>query len=121
MPTLLIIDDQSRALIKELVEFAAKPENHYIPGPNATIPGDDSRFVVQLESYRCVFTHTRAADNSIHRHLSISIQAPGRYPLPMAVETIAHLFGFTGTLYNWTPFIDGYVIVIAQQIEVLPN
>lgn len=87
----LIIDDAARMNVRRVLSHADK--NPFVPGVSPT-PGDDDRFVANLDTYRCVFTYTHL-DGAVWRHLSISV--PGNdYPNPFAAFTIADLFGFTG-------------------------
>jgi hypothetical protein len=87
----LVIDDVAKARVAEVESFAFA--NWYRPGMSENTPGDDSRHVAQLNTYRCVFSYTLKGDE-LFRHLSISI--PGKkFPHPYAVFTIAELFGFT--------------------------
>jgi hypothetical protein len=93
----LIIDDQVRAAVAEVVKFAES--NWYRIGQSETIPGDDPRHTVILWfGYRCVFSFTHSStEKRTFRHLTISV--PGKdYPNEFAVFAIANLFGFTG--YN---------------------
>lgn len=84
---------QQRA--REIVEYASQSENWYRPGPDAIIPGDKPEYVLQGTSVRAVFTWTVSPDD-VRRHLSVSVKAEGRAPLPIMVWTLAHYFGFTG-------------------------
>jgi len=94
----LVIDDAAKQAVMDVVVHASKPENFYVVGPggstNRKPPGDDPRFCVKLNTFRCVFSFTRA-DGKVWRHLSISIPSE-KYPHPFAVWTIAEMFGFTG-------------------------
>lgn len=87
----LIIDDDARASAARVLSHAEK--HHYSPGQKP--PGDDDRFVARLGTYRAVFSFTHA-DGTLWRHLSVSVPAKGKLPNPVAVFTIAKLFGFTG-------------------------
>ena len=89
----LVIDETARARVHEVETFAFA--NWYRPGQSENPPGDDSRHVVELNTYRCVFSYTLAPDDELWRHLSISVPSKN-FPHPFAVFTIAELFGFTG-------------------------
>ena len=92
----LIIDDETRAAVARVRDFAEQEAHWYEPyeGDRRHVPGDDDRHVCMLGTYRCVFSITRVPTGR-WRHLSISV--PGKfYPNPYAVFTIAELFGFTG-------------------------
>jgi hypothetical protein len=92
----LVIDDAARTAVAEVVAHAMQPENYYEPGSSPQPPGDDPRHIVLLNTYRAVFSITRAPDGKLFRHLSISVPRKGKYPNEFAVLAIADLFGFTG-------------------------
>jgi len=92
-----VFDDQARAKARQIREFAEQPENWYlIDGKDreSKTPGDDPRYVVHLNTYRCVFWITKELAG-FHRHLSISVPSSG-LPHPYAAFMIAELFGFEG-------------------------
>jgi len=95
----LSISDENKAEVARVLEFASKKENHYKPfavkDAALSVPGDDLRYVAQLDSFRCVFTITEDSDGKTWKHLSISIPSE-KYPHPLAAFTIATLFGFKG-------------------------
>lgn len=121
MARFLFIDDLAREKIAQVIAHASN--HHYTPGPNAPVPGDDDKFVVQLDTFRCVFSFTQS-DGAVWRHLSISI--PQNYPNPAAAFLIAEEFGFTGwdgktidqVPQEWIVDIDKQArcIVLAQPI-----
>lgn len=90
---LLLIDEVTKIRISEVVRFAST--NWYRPGYSETVPGEDSRHVLMLNSFRCVFSFTREFNREIYRHLTVSVRG-GKYPNPIAFYVIADLFGFTG-------------------------
>lgn len=90
----LLIDEVVKKEVQRVRDYAEQPDNWYRPGKDRRIPGDDPRFVVQLNTYRCVFTVTEYP-TAVFRHLSISIPAKD-FANPIAAFTIAELFGFTG-------------------------
>ena len=90
----LLIDDEARSKVNAVIAYAM--EHPYTPYVSP-IPGDDPGFVAYLNTYRCVFTFTRA-QGMVYRHLTISVPAKDKYPNPIAAFMIAELFGFTG--YN---------------------
>jgi hypothetical protein len=119
----LVIDSAARERIKQVIAHAEK--NHYYI-ESGVVPGDDERFVAQLESYRVVFTFTHAA-GKVCRHLSISVPS-SKYANPFAAFAIADLFGFTGYVDlsgkpgdDWMIDINKaeHCIVIAQVISSL--
>lgn len=89
----LVIDNVTKAEVKRVVDFATKPENLYdVTKPILKIPGDDYRYIAQLNTFRCVFTITKGS-GGFFRHLSVSVPSKDN---PIAVFMIAELFGFTG-------------------------
>src|ERR1700745_1054225 len=92
----LVIDEEARKTVRRVVEFAEAEAHWYEPYQgDFSAPGDDSRHVAMLGTYRCVFSITLAPDGQLYRHLSVSV--PGEdFPNPYALYTIAELFGFTG-------------------------
>lgn len=113
----LVISETERAAAHKLAEFAARPENHYKPGKTPFVPGDNPNYVLNLWSYRCVFTFTVDPKTRIFRHLSISVPSKD-YPNPAAVEEIGRLFGFKGAFKSWMVDVnkDEHCIVVAQRI-----
>lgn len=92
----LFIDEEARAKVQRVVEYASQPEHWYCPGLDA-VAGDNPNYTCELNTYRCVFTYT-VGDRAIGtpwRHLSISVPSKD-YPNPAAAFTIAEMFGFTG-------------------------
>ena len=68
----LLIDRHARRQAQRVLEFALDPKHWYRPGKDARVPGDDYRFVANLNSYRAVFSITEK-DGAVFRHLSISV------------------------------------------------
>lgn len=103
--------------VKEVVEYASRPENVYRPGPGARIPGDVPEHVAILGDFRCVFSFTDVRDE-LYRHLSISIKT-GTMPNPVLVQEIARLYGFTGTFEDWGLALDAAnrLVTLGQKIE----
>lgn len=119
----LVINDETRTKVAEVVEFAAK--NWYRPGRSETIPGDDPRHVVMLNTFRCVFSYTVSPSEEVWRHLSVSVPSK-KLPNPFAFYTIAELFGFTGwngrsvvPPSSWTVGVnkEDHCIVAVQRVE----
>jgi hypothetical protein len=90
----LLIDDETRAKVQRVLDYALDPKHWYRPSKDSRIPGDDERFIARLNTFRCVFTVTEN-QGMIFRHLSISVPSQD-YPNPIAAFTIAEMFGFTG-------------------------
>lgn len=115
---MLIISEAEKEAAHKVAEFAARPENHYRPGPSVKPPGDDPRFVLRLgvaNDFRCVFSFTES--HGLYRHLSVSVPDPKAAPNPAVVVEIAHLFGFKGTLEDWDVALDrahGAVVVLQK-------
>lgn len=110
----LIIGPTEKAKIKEAVAWA---EEHPVPwtrleglalsDPSSVVSLDDrpagfraslSSFFVELPiGYLAAYSiEEQPAGN--FRHLSVSVDRPGKLPSPEAVETIAKAFGFTSAL-----------------------
>lgn len=90
----LIINAEARARAAEIVAHSlAHPWN---PGAGEPPPGDDPANVLQLGTYRAVFSFTELESGEIARVLSVSIPTPGKYPSVIAFCVIAELFGLTG-------------------------
>jgi hypothetical protein len=123
---LLAINDETRAAVAEVVAHAMHEQHYYEPGISNQPPGDDPRHIVLLNTYRCVFSITRAPDGKPWRHLSISVPRKGKYPNELAVLTIANLFGFipqweghSRIPEGWTigPNKDEECVVVAQPLS----
>jgi hypothetical protein len=117
-----VIDDEDRAKVQKVINYAVKPENFYHVWSGgdtrgAMPPGDNYRHCTNLDTFRCVFSFTvDHGAGKVFRHLSISIPRKGKYPHIMAAFTIAELFGFTG----WdgktcTAMPEGWLCNIAEQ------
>lgn len=112
-----MIDDEAREEARRVLDFALQPENYYLLEPGGgswqRAPGFDPRHVAKFHvGYRAVFSVTRAPDQNLYRHLTISIEGLGM-PNPIATYTIAELFGFTGwdgkseiPPYDWGLAVD---------------
>lgn len=96
---ILIIDDELKRKVSEVLAYACLPENLYRPGLDAKIPGDDPKHVVITGDYKIVFslTYIRAEDTT-YRHFSMSVGNRSRLPHPVAIEEVISLFGFFGGL-----------------------
>src|ERR1041384_2538639 len=69
----LVVDDEAKAKVQGVLDYALDPAHFYRPRKDARVPGDDHHFVVHLNSYRCVFTITEDSAQRLWRHLTISI------------------------------------------------
>lgn len=88
----LLIDEEAKANVKAVLDFASRRENWWSLG-KGTPPGDKPEHTTQLTHFRCVYSVT-LLDGKPNRHLSVSIDK--NLPHPIAVFSIAKLFGFTG-------------------------
>jgi hypothetical protein len=124
MATIAFLGPQELKRVKELVEFASLPENHFVPLVSPT-PGDNPAYCVMLGTVRAVFTLT-ISNGALYRHLSLSIpqgqDGPCRFPNLVISEELARHFGFTGGLDNWmvSPEHDQGALVIAQHAGEIP-
>lgn len=124
MTRALLLGPREREAAHAVALFAARPENHYRPGPGATPPGLIAKHCLRLgvrSDFRCVFSFTVDKDGSLFRHLSVSVPVRGKLPHPAVTEEIARLFGFKGELLGgeWqiaTSEEDNCVIV-AQRVS----
>jgi hypothetical protein len=130
----MVIGPEDKARAKELLAFAAKPENWYRPPfTKRTAPGIDERYVMLIEDgYRVVFSYTCPEGQKVYKHLSISIDSSTLYPHPIAVEMIAALFEFTGASVDNPDFAifqnvgkvmtkvneDEHCIVLAEEVTL---
>jgi hypothetical protein len=87
--------DAAKPKVQKVREFAEKAENHYVVGVSQVIPGNDPRYVADLDTYHCVFSITKTPEGGIYRHLSISVPST-KLPNIFITFTIAEMFGFTG-------------------------
>lgn len=92
----LLIDDNIKKAVQELVKFASREENWYKIGESKWVPGDRQEYILHMDTYRCVFTNTLMEDKRIFRHLSVSIPKEDMFPNPVVVYEIASMFGFIG-------------------------
>jgi hypothetical protein len=91
----LVINDEVKANISRVVDYAFLPENYYEPGVSPQPPGDDARHVVLIPfGFRCVLSITKH-DGQRFADLSISVDSM-KYPNQFATWMLADLFGFTG-------------------------
>ena len=74
--SVLIIDEETTALVRRVIEYATAPRNHYIVLAGGKSfqkpPGSNPNHAVQLYSYRCVFSITKT-EGKAWRHLSVSV------------------------------------------------
>lgn len=111
----LVIDDDARKMATIVVSHA---ERHPISeetmkkriadpaGTDMDAVGNDPAHVCIIPmGFRCVFS-IEWQKVGMCRHLSISVDVPGRVPHPAAVDMIAELFGFTGSRDDRMVWID---------------
>ena len=120
----LIIDAAFEAKVREIRDFACRPENVYHPGPEALAPEDNPNHVVSSENLRMVFSLTWDEESqSTYRHLSVSVTSHEALPNPAVVEEVMQHFGFVGGLRSGLSQIyvdqERLIVVIAQSILVV--
>src|SRR5580698_4611 len=98
----LFIGPDEKAAVERIVAHATKPENYYRLGTSTWIPGDLPEYRIVLGGIMTVFTITVAGTETL-RHMSFSLTDSPKMPNPAMVEEIAKMFGFTGTVYDWSP------------------
>ena len=129
----LVIDDQAKKKAQTIIAYArAHPIT--FAGTDTAVPGDDPHHWAWFNSYRVVFSFTKMVpprQPAIYRHMSVSVAngKRGALPNPIAMWTLAELFGFTGwdgrsqePANTWMIDLkDEPVpnIVVAQQMETL--
>ena len=116
----LVIDAQAKAGAAKVVEYSSLPENLYVPGPAAKIPGDMKEHTLRLGDYKIVFSLTKdPSTGDVYRHLSISVPTKGAFPHPAVVNEVLGLFGFKGGLSNCQADVNQVegCIVVAQVLE----
>lgn len=127
----LILGPSELAAIAKVVEFAARPENHYRPFTGDNVPpGDKESYILSLglpgRLYRCVYSITAASNGQLFRHLSISIpgmESRSVAPNPIACWTLARAYGFTGwdgvsqrPPSSWAVDLPGFCVAIAEAL-----
>lgn len=97
--TVFLLDDELREKVQRVRSHAEDPAHFYIPG-ETEVPGYIKEHRFTHADYMVCFSITRH-QGKLFRFLTVSIKAwhdgdRSRYPLPEAVFTLAHLFGFSG-------------------------
>ncbi len=113
----LIVSEAEKEAAHKVALYAALPEHHYKPGPGVPSPGDNPNHTVRFNTFTAVFSFTKFPPG-LFRHLSVSIPDRTAYPNPMAVQMIAQLFGFKGSLEDWQvgPHEREHCIIVAQPV-----
>lgn len=111
----LFLTPETQERIAKVVAWAEQPDHWYRVGGGVP-PGTLEEHVVMLQSYRCVYSHTVTSDGLHLRHLSISVPVAGRYPHPIVCQTLAAMFGFTGTKTE-----DDFVVEFPDDWVMAPN
>lgn len=94
MPALMI-DESIEAQAKQVMAYAIDHVWHAdYETAAAKPPGDNPNHCLLLSGhYRVVFSYTEFKGKMLR---DISVSVPQKYPHPIAMYTIAELFGFTG-------------------------
>lgn len=94
----LILDNAIRNRIQQVRAFAEDPANvnpvlEVIQG-NRLPPGGNPNHVVKFQfGFRAVYSVDLDDTGNLWKHLSMSVNAPGRGPHPIAVSTVCEEFG----------------------------
>lgn len=123
----LVIGPEEKQRVEHLIAFASDRDHWFYPGKSDWTPGDMPEYVLDLWTYRCVFTWSVMGE-TVGRQLSISVPAKGKFPNVAAVLTLATEFGLTGwdgeTLDlpdDWAVHVEKEApipyVVVAQPIE----
>lgn len=107
----LIIDDELKANIAKLVEYAEK--NPFtmddlldIYNKQMQPAGDMGPYTLVLQfGFKIVYTIEKQVNGDV-RHLSISVDAPGKLPNPGVVEEIMRLIGFDNELSDCVIYLE---------------
>lgn len=101
MATPLVVDENVRM---EILRVKRNAENNPIPFEvllQRTPLGGDPRFHLFIPfGFKVVYTHEMQHGDIECRHLSMSLDKPGRVPNPVAVQMIAEEFGFVNKLID---------------------
>lgn len=102
MGVAVLVLEQAAERAKEIVAYAEQPEHWYRPWLSSPVPGDLPEHVLLNGNVRAVFSWTVTPEDpaKVHRHMSVSVRAEGRFPQPAMVWTLAHYFGFTGAVVD---------------------
>lgn len=112
---MLAITPENQAKVDAVVSYAMDHPS-FVAGKEFVggRPGDNPAHVAELDTYRCVFSITRA-ENRTWRDLSISIPRKGNYPNPYAAYSIAQMFGFTGWNERTVDVPDEWLVHVMQE------
>lgn len=112
------LTETEKQAIVAVVEFASLPENVYIPGPQAKVPGRDPRHVFRVGDTRCVFSISRFP-SGLYRHLTLSKADRTTYPDAETVAEIAQCFGFVGKPTDWSSTANHQqgCLVVMQRVD----
>jgi len=89
------ITPEVKEAVARVVEYATHEDHWYRPERGDAPPGDKTEHEVIIGNTRSVFSWTEHPEQGVYRHLSVSV-AGGKWPHPIVVWTLAHMFGFTG-------------------------
>ncbi len=98
--SILLIDDEARKEIAAVLKHARENPVTKQMMEKGVVVGDDALFACYLHTrYRCVFSYELQPCGWC-RHLSISVDNPGKLPSVPAVELIMGEFGFKGDIHS---------------------
>lgn len=120
--SVLIINDEAKKEIAKVIQYAQKnPVTKTMIEKGFTV-GDNAQYVCYLQTkYRCAFSFELQPCGWC-RHLSVSVDNPGKLPAIPAVELIMEEFGFEGDIHNqihvWMePPEDPYAVNVLGLID----
>lgn len=115
----LILNEQSLAKIQALIQYAEANRFPFrkivriVEGVDPP-PGDDPQFVCVVPwGFRCAFTIEEHRNEKWFRHLSVSIDTPGKYPNDAAVESLMGEFGMKPSLRDSRVYVEEHVQAIS--------
>lgn len=112
----LLIDDVIRDRIAAIIAYAIR--NPYttdmlldLKNKEHEPAGNEPKYVIDIPiGFRCVYTVDVLGDDTF-RHLSVSVDRPGKLPSIPAVEMLMKEFGFVNDLNNlYNVFIENTAI-----------
>lgn len=120
----LLIGPTQKAAVQQVLDYAEAhrfPRAMLVAAMNAGKPilGDDRGFLCELPvGFRCAFS-IEQHPAGWHRHLSVSVNVPGKLPPPPAMDAIMTLFGFRAAMSD-APYLyveEGRAINVLEPLE----